>query len=54
MSTSIDRADGDVDIQQLNDWLNQLLAEKGVDIFRLKGFISTADDPDIRLPVCTC
>ena len=27
-SIAIER-DGDVDIQQLNDWLNQLLAEKG-------------------------
>ena len=43
-SIAIER-DGDVDIQQLNDWLSQLLAEKGVDIFRLKGFISIADDP---------
>lgn len=43
-SIAIER-DGDVNIQQLNDWLSQLLAEKGVDIFRLKGFISIADDP---------
>ncbi len=43
-SIAIER-DGDVDIQEVNDWLNQLLAEKGVDIFRLKGFISIADDP---------
>ena len=29
----------------MNDWLGKLLAEKGVDIFRTKGFISIADDP---------
>ena len=43
-SIAIERG-SDVNIQQLNDWLSQLLAEKGVDIFRLKGFISIADDP---------
>ncbi|MBV53435.1 MAG: cobalamin biosynthesis protein CobW [Coxiellaceae bacterium] len=37
--------DGDVDINKLNTWLSKLLREKGVDIFRLKGFISIADDP---------
>ena len=37
--------DGDVDIQKMNTWLNELLAERGVDIFRMKGFISIADDP---------
>ena len=37
--------DGDVDIQKINDWLGELLAERGIDIFRLKGFISIADDP---------
>ena len=29
----------------MNAWLSKLLAEKGVDIFRMKGFISIADDP---------
>ncbi len=43
-SIAIER-DGDVDIQKVSDWLSQLLAEKGVDIFRLKGFLSIADDP---------
>ena len=43
-SIAIER-EGDVDIQKVNDWLSQLLAERGVDIFRLKGFISIADDP---------
>ena len=37
--------DGDVDIQKINDWLGELLAKRGIDIFRLKGFISIADDP---------
>lgn len=37
--------DGDVNIQKINDWLGKLLAEKGIDIFRLKGFISIEDDP---------
>ena len=43
-SIAIER-EGDVDIQKVNDWLSQLLAERGVDIFRLKGFISIAGDP---------
>ena len=37
--------DGDVDINKLNTWLNKLLRERGVDIFRMKGFISIKDDP---------
>lgn len=43
-SFAIER-DGDVDIQKVNDWLGELLAKKGIDIFRLKGFISIVDDP---------
>jgi len=43
-SFAIER-DGDVDVQKMNDWLSRLLAEKGVDIFRMKGFISIAGDP---------
>lgn len=43
-SIAIER-DGDVDIQRMNDWLSKLLAEKGEDIFRMKGFISVAGDP---------
>ncbi len=37
--------DGDVDPEQLNTWLSTLLRERGVDIFRMKGFISIAGDP---------
>ena len=32
--------DGDCDPNKLNAWLSKLLAERGVDIFRMKGFIS--------------
>ncbi|MAR05787.1 MAG: cobalamin biosynthesis protein CobW [Cyanobium sp. NAT70] len=31
---------GNVDPEKMNAWMGQLLAEKGVDIFRTKGFIS--------------
>ena len=34
--------DGDVNIDLMNAWLSKLLAEKGIDIFRMKGFISVA------------
>ncbi len=34
--------DGDVDPDRLNMWLSELLRERGVDIFRMKGFISLA------------
>ena len=37
--------DGDVDPEKLNAWLGKLLRERGVDIFRMKGFINIADDP---------
>ena len=36
--------DGDVDPNRLNLWLGQLLSERGVDIFRMKGFISLAGE----------
>ncbi len=36
--------DGDVDIVRLNAWLGKLLGERGVDIFRMKGFISLAGE----------
>jgi len=36
--------DGDVDANKLNAWLGDLLRERGVDIFRMKGFISLAGD----------
>jgi G3E family GTPase len=38
-SMAIERV-GDVDPDKINQWIGQLLAEKGVDIFRTKGFIS--------------
>ena len=36
--------DGDVDLVRLNAWLGILLSERGVDIFRMKGFISLAGE----------
>ena len=36
--------DGDVDGDALNRWLGELLRERGVDIFRMKGFISIAGE----------
>ena len=36
--------DGDCDPARLNTWLSRLLAERGVDIFRMKGFISVAGE----------
>ncbi len=42
-SISIER-DGDVDPEKLNAWLGELLRERGVDIFRMKGFISLAGE----------
>jgi G3E family GTPase len=44
-SVGIERA-GDVDVEKLNDWLGTLLSEKGVDIFRSKGILSLADEPE--------
>ena len=38
-SIAIER-DGDIDPERLNAWLSKLLSERGVDIFRMKGFIS--------------
>lgn len=43
-SIAIER-DGDVDGQMLNAWISELLAERGIDIFRMKGFISIAGEP---------
>ena len=43
-SIAIER-DGDVEPQKLNAWLSKLLRERGVDIFRMKGFISLAGEP---------
>ncbi|MCY4222469.1 MAG: GTP-binding protein, partial [Thiotrichales bacterium] len=42
-SIAIER-DGDVDPDRLNAWLGTLLRERGVDIFRMKGFISLAGE----------
>ena len=42
-SIAIER-DGDVDPERLNAWLGTLLSERGVDIFRMKGFISLAGE----------
>ena len=36
--------DGDADPEKLNACLGQLLRERGVDIFRMKGFISVAGE----------
>jgi G3E family GTPase len=42
-SIAIER-DGDVDPERLNAWLGELLRKRGVDIFRMKGFISLAGE----------
>ncbi|MDE3259553.1 MAG: GTP-binding protein, partial [Gemmatimonadota bacterium] len=42
-SIAIER-NGDVDPESLNAWLGKLLSERGVDIFRMKGFISVAGE----------
>ncbi len=42
-SVAID-VEGDVDAAALNHWLGRLLQERGVDIFRTKGFLSVAGD----------
>ena len=36
--------DGDADPRKLEAWLSELLRERGVDIFRMKGFISVAGE----------
>ena len=36
--------DGDVDQEKLNKWLSKVLGEKGIDIFRMKGFLSISGD----------
>ena len=38
-SFAIER-DGDLDPELFNGWLGQLLREKGIDLFRMKGFLS--------------
>ena len=42
-SVAIERS-GSVDPKKLNEWIGTLLAERGVDIFRTKGFISYQND----------
>ena len=42
-SFSIEKA-GDLDEQKLQTWISKLLREKGVDIFRMKGFLSIAGE----------
>ena len=37
---------GDLDGERFNRWLSQLLREQGQDIFRMKGFISLAGEPE--------
>ena len=37
--------DGDLDPVRFNEWLGQLLRERSVDIFRMKGFLSLATEP---------
>ena len=44
-SISIEK-DGDLDEKKLHAWLSKLLAEKGVDIFRMKGFLSISGELD--------
>jgi G3E family GTPase len=39
-------ADGDVNANKLNAWLSKLLRDRGVDIFRMKGFISIAGESE--------
>ncbi len=37
-------SDGDVDPSKFNAWLGELLRDRGVDIFRMKGFLSLAGE----------
>jgi len=39
-------AGGEVDVDRFNEWLGGLLATKGADIFRSKGFLALAGEPD--------
>lgn len=38
--------DGDLDQKKLQAWLSKLLREKGIDIFRMKGFLSISGEAD--------
>ena len=42
-SIAIER-DGDVDPEKLNAWIGKLLRDRGVDLFRMKGFLSLAGE----------
>ena len=44
-SFAIERT-GDVDPGRLNAWLSEVLRERGIDLFRMKGFLSIAGEPD--------
>jgi len=44
-SVGID-TDGDLDQKKFNNWLATLLREKGKDIFRMKGILSIAGEPE--------
>ena len=44
-SFAIERT-GDVDPDRLNAWLSEVLRERGIDLFRMKGFLSIAGEPD--------
>ncbi len=44
-SFSIEK-NGDLDEKKLQAWISKLLSEKGVDIFRMKGFLSIAGESD--------
>lgn len=44
-SFAIERT-GDVHPDRLNAWLSEILRERGVDIFRMKGFLAIAGEPD--------
>lgn len=39
-------AEGDLDQKKFNNWLGELLREKGTDIFRMKGIVSVAGQPE--------
>ena len=45
VSIAIER-EGDVDPDKLDAWLGELPRERGMDIFRMKGFISIAGESD--------
>ena len=44
-SFAIER-EGDLDPEKLNTWLSTLLREKGIDLFRMKGFLSLDGAPE--------